>query len=132
MGLNFTRLAQVADRLIGENGRTVTLVKLDRDAEASSSPWRGPDPATPVEELTVTAVLVDAADFGFVSTDLGNTIDRSSRKIALVAALDVPNTNLEEFDLMRDGDDVWKIVTVRELQPGTTTVLYQIELEGRP
>lgn len=119
---DFVALAATAKRLIDANGRDVTLRQLDRGHANGSQPWRKPG-ATNVDVGPLKGVIVP-----FESNDIDGTLIRESDKKALVAANDTGANEIEKFDELIDGSDIWKIVRVKVINPGTTRVLYIIQL----
>ncbi len=133
MAIDQSKFADLASRLIGENGRSVTFVKFSRTPESAGEPWKGPDP-TANTEVTLTAVFVEPGsieDLGFTATDEAGTLVRAGVKFALVSAKDAAANELETFDEVHDGAQVWKIMEVGKLQPGTVEILYQVQLESK-
>lgn len=133
---NFVKLAATAARLIEASGRTVTLLKYNRDPADAGEPWRGPiTSAEPSEAeggaaVPATAVFVPASGGGFGSkaTDREQTLVRDAQQIALVASNSIDGADLREFDALRDGADVWKIVSAEELRPGSTSLVWEVVL----
>lgn len=125
--VDITSLRSTAERLISENGRDVTLVKRDRTAGDGAKPWRGP--ASPGTDVSVTAkaVFVD-----FEEGDFAATLVRRGDKRALVSAKVIEDINsaaaLEEFDVVLDGDVEWKIISTTVIEPGSSRVLYDMQL----
>lgn len=125
--VNFTSLRSVAERLIDENGRDVTITKRDRTDDDPAKPWRGPpSPGTDVS-VTVKAVLFD-----FDEADVDGQLVRRGDKRALVAAKVVEEANatsiLEEFDTLTDGSIKLKVVSVTIIEPGPLRILYDVQL----
>jgi len=125
MAIDHSRMASVASRLIASNGRSVTLVKFSRTAADTAKPWEGPA-ATASTETAVTAVFVDPSTFGYTASDAADSLIRSGDKIALVAA----TSGIEKYDEIHDGTDVWKIVRVKTLEPGTVRIVHELQLRG--
>lgn len=132
---NFTRSAALAKRLIEASGRTVELLKLNRDPLNSAAPWRGPDmTAEPAsadggDSVEAIACFVPArgAGFGRDAFDREASTVRDAQQVALIASTSLPaNTDLSRFDVIRDGTDVWKIVFVGELRPASTSVVWEV------
>jgi hypothetical protein len=53
----YEQFATIARRLIQKRGRTVTLVEPSTTPADPAKPWRGPNDATPTDELEVKAVI---------------------------------------------------------------------------
>jgi hypothetical protein len=119
--VNYASLATTAQRLINENGRTVTLTKTDRTPADSNKPWRaGGSSDTTVD---VVAVLVP-----YESKDVDGTLVKRGDNRAYVAALDTGAELIEDYDTLVDSSDYWRIQAVEVINPGDTRVLYDIQL----
>lgn len=132
MAVDYQKAAQLALRLISENGREVTLVKLGQAASDPAKPWRGnPDArTTPEAEAIAPGVFVPASGsgLGFFSED--QELIKRSEQILLVAAESVSSYKLEDFNEVIDPEDIvntrWRIELVRMLKPGAIRLLYAI------
>ena len=113
-------LAEVATRLIKENGRTVTLKKLSRTASNTSKPWRGTTSSTDVS-TSATAVIL--------KNKFKNAKDQMIKSLeaqALVAPL--TGIDFSDYNLLIDGSDIYGIDSVEKIKPGTTEFLYKFKL----
>lgn len=121
--VNYVSLAATAKRLIDSNGRDVTLAKLDRTPADVNKPWRaggGSDTTTgPLK-----AVIVP-----FEAEDDDGAVTRSEDMVAYVAASDTDPAEIETYDRLLDGADVWRIKKVITINPGDTRVVYEIMIE---
>lgn len=131
MTINYAKLRDTADRLITENGRTVTLVKRDRTASDVSKPWRGPStPGTDII-LSVTAVIIK-----FETKMIDGTLIRVGDKRAFIspkesdAAESTGEALIEDFDTLIDKSETWNIISVDKVEPGDTKILYDLHLRG--
>lgn len=116
-------LVATAQRLITENGRSVTFIRQDQTLSDAAQPWLGPaDPRTaPDATLVVDAVFVEPSS----AVKLGLATEQSdlvmnSDQILIVSA---GSTNLLQFQEVLDEAIYWKITTIETLKPGATTVL---------
>lgn len=134
---NYTRLAATAKRLVEKNARSVTLFKAGRTPANASEPWKGPstsvDPSGANAGATVTVLAAfvpkSGTDLGSASRDRLRDSVKDRTKIALIATTSLPaDTDLSQFDSIRDGNDVWRIVGTDELKPSTTSLLWEIEV----
>ena len=129
MALNYTRMAATAERLIEENGRSLTLVKSGEVLEVPAEPW-GPDTTT--DEITIT-VIGAIVDFENEAQD-GTLIMRGDKRCLIAhdsvvdAAGSSDPTDIEKFDRLTDGGVDWKIVEVTTWQPGDTRIFYDLQL----
>lgn len=124
--VDFTSLRATAERLISENGRDVTLVKRLRTADDVAKPWRGP-PVGPDLTIVAKAVFVEFEEEDFDSTLVRRGDKRALISAKVVEALDA-TTMLEEFDTVLDNTVEWKVVNVVVIEPGTSRVLYDVQL----
>lgn len=122
MALNYARLAQVAQKLITENGRSVTFVKLAETAADPNRPWEGTSDA---ETLVVATAVITR----YAKEDVDGEIVRRGDMRAVVDELSVTPNSIEDFDLLRDDENQeWKIVDVVKFRPGPTTLAYVLQL----
>jgi hypothetical protein len=122
---NFVKLAAAAQRLINDNGRTVTIAKLGSYSQDTDQPWRGQG-SYDIATVTGKAVFVSERDLGYTVTDEDNV--RRPDKVALFAAADAEGHELETFDEIRDGGVVWRIMKAGVLAPADTRLLYMFEV----
>ena len=139
MAINYEKAARTALRLLSENGRTVTLVKLSTEAYDENMPWYGSQ-ELPDEQLTCTAVFVDPVsekDLGAAEmlTNVGNeTSVKTGMKIAFIAAtenLDANGNpvNLENYNRMIDGGYSYRMTEIHTLSPGGSPLIYEVRVE---
>lgn len=137
---DFVKLAATAKRLVEANGRAVTLFKINRDPDAPAEPWRGTStPAAPgsggleIPDVVVAFVPATGGGFGKMIQDLGGTLQVAFDQVGLLASDSLPAgvtpTNVEEADAIRDGSDLWKIVTRGHLRPASKSLLFVLGLK---
>jgi hypothetical protein len=132
MPVNYTNAALLAGRLLEENGRPLTLVKLGQTPDDSDKPWRGTTDARNVPEAQIEAYGVFApasgGGLGFVAED--SEMVRLSEQIVLVAATALSGYKVEDFNEIIDPEDSintrWRITKVEMLKPGPVRILYAI------
>ncbi len=122
--VDFAALTVTAQRLISENGRSITLVSFDDTLQNPSRPWLGPaDPrATPASTLVVDAVFVPPSGAAALGLSL-QTVDllKNAEQVAIISpGVDV---GLEPFQEIIDGTTRWKIMMTEVLRPASQTVL---------
>ena len=123
--VDFTPLIATAQRLISENGRSVTLVELDSSPADPSKPWKGAaDPrAVPDASLTLDAVFVNP---GTATTSLGLSLETSdfikrSEQIMIISP--GASVDLTGFEEVSDDSVTWKIQGMEILKPGAEVVV---------
>lgn len=126
--VDFVALAAIAERLITENGRAVTVVKLNQGSDDTAKPWRGvADPrATPVATVTGNGVFVELSSLSELGIQASD--DKRVEKVVMFAANDDDGNNLLTFDELIDDTERWKIVASQVLQPADTKILYFFEV----
>lgn len=128
MAINYTRMRSVAERLVEENGRTVTLVRLDQVNDSDPAmPWRG---TTGTSEVTVDVIAVLVP---FENDDFDGTLVKRGDMQAIVAAKSVEDENpanveIETFDFLDDGGARWRIVEAKSINPGGQRIVYMLQL----
>ena len=133
MAVDYTELASVAQELIEDNGRTVTLQKKSRTVQDVTKPWRGVT-TTPVSEIAAIAVMFDVTDEQITPEatreDNRDLILRGD-KMAVVASNSLTSAtqpNLVGYDTFVDGAEIFQIISVETVKPGPTTLVYIIQL----
>lgn len=121
MATDYTEFAQLAQELISENGRTVTLQKLDATAADASKPWKGAGAPTVAQSKAVPAVFVPPSGSGLGRDIVKEELLDRVEQVALVAPTDV---SLEDFHTILDDGVRWNIDWAQVLKPGPTVVLY--------
>lgn len=117
-----------AQRLIHENGRTITLVQRSRTPTDPAKPWLGTestDTATSIIALFIPSGQIQGA-MGVRSMFRDEEV--MDKKQAFIAALDLTE-NLESFDFVQDEGLVYSIDQVRTLNPGPKRILHELLLE---
>lgn len=122
MPFDYNPLAATAQILLRDFGRSVTISKKNRSPADSNKPWRGP--SAPDTTTIAYAVITPTS-----LSDESEELIRRGDSVAYIAANEVPNYNLEQFDTLTDGIKVWKISGVDVLNPGSTRLLYVLSLK---
>ncbi|RPJ39855.1 MAG: hypothetical protein EHM35_01220 [Planctomycetaceae bacterium] len=105
--------------LIVSEGRTCTLSKYGTEKDAAQ-PWRGhddPDPET--DQSSVSAVFVN-----YKAKEIDGENVRRGDKYAFVAG----DSAADEYQLLIDGSQTWKIVEADKIEPGAEILLYKLHL----
>lgn len=118
------KFAATAERLIAKHGRDMTLYQLSRSAADSNKPWEGASTGF-ADSLTGKALLTDYTD-----DEVDGEIIRRTDKKLLFAAKTAGMKDLTKFDKLDDGGSIYSIVRVKLLKPGTTSILYTIQVRG--
>lgn len=136
---NFTRAAATARRLIEANGRLVQLFKYNRTPDDTAKPWRGqsstPHPSKEGGQIPATVAFLPASGSGMgkLIQDNGGSLAVAFDQVGLLASDSIPSPytpeDVEQADAVRDGDDVWKIVTRGHLRPATKSILFVLGLK---
>lgn len=120
--VDYAKAAATAKRLIDDAGRNVTLTKTDRTPGTPATPWR----AGGTSDTTIGPFK--AAVVGFTEEEIDGTLVSRGDKKALLSGLDGDTNLIEEFNILTDGSDVWKIMSVKIVNPGDTRVVYVLQL----
>ncbi len=124
--VDYVNLKAIADRLISENGRDITVVRFDTNANDATQPWDGPtNPRLNTTEEVIKAVVVEP-DSTVALGELTKMVDLTSRSDKIFIA-QAGVEDLTTFNEIQDGDRLWKIDNVKSLQPGNLLLLYFIE-----
>ncbi len=126
MALNYTNFRTLAERLIEENGRDLSLVRRDQDNPSDpAKPWRDSTEAATITFI-VKGVIID-----FDKEDVDGSLVRRGDKMVLIADKSVideggsaANLIIEDYDEIRDAGVRWKILDANLIQPGDTRILY--------
>lgn len=121
MATDYNEFVRLAQELIAENGRQVTLQKLDATAADISKPWKGPGAPAVALAKVLPAVFVPASGSGLGRDIVKEELLDRVEQVALVAPTDV---SLEGFHAILDGGVRWNIDWAQALKPGPLVVLY--------
>jgi hypothetical protein len=132
MALNYTNFRSLADRLISENGRALTIVRRDQSNFTDpAKPWRGSTEAAEVS-TAVTGVFIE-----YEKEDVDGDLVRRGDKRVLIAAKDVEdesasseNVKVEDYDHVLDGTVRWKILSAELIEPGSQRIMYDVQVRA--
>lgn len=137
--VDFARSAATALRLIEASGRSVELFRVNRTPDDPALPWRGtsehPEPVAGGLTIPVIMAFIPASGSGFgkLVKELGGKLTVAFEQVGLMASSSLPTgmtpADVEEVDSVRDGLDIWKVVTRGHLQPGDTSILFVLGLK---
>ena len=123
--VDYVRLAQTAERLIKNNGRSISFVKLNETPANANRPWKGPG-AGGETTLALNGVFVPpntVRQFGLTALGEGTEFKdlvTFSQQIIIVAQ---GENDLREYTSVLDGSVRWGIIGLQVLRPGDTTLL---------
>lgn len=121
--MDYAKLSKTAQRLIKENGRDVTFIRLNTTPTDAQKPWRGnAEPrGAGAQSAVYSAVFVSPSSLGFKTQ--ADDLFKTSTKICIVATPD----DLLDYNEVQDSDNVrWKIQHIEKLKPGPMTMLYYV------
>lgn len=120
--MNYAKALALAQRLIAANGREIKLQRLSGTPANAAKPWEGAAAPTVVEEVIVTGVFVPHAG----TEDLGKLLldEELAKRCEQICLVPGGTYNLANFTVIEDEGTKWRIELMRELKPGSTTVLY--------
>jgi len=130
MALDYVSFQNLAERLIEENGRTISLVRRDQGNPTDpAKPWRG---STEADEITV---VVKGVFIEFEKEDFDGSLVRRGDKRILIADKSVTdeggsssNLKIEDYDHVLDGLVRWKIITAELIEPGPLRIMYDLQV----
>ena len=123
--VDYTRLATTAARLIKNNGRSITFVRLNETPANSDRPWKGPASGGETT-LALNGVFVPpntVRQFGLTALGEGTELRdlvAFSEQIIITAQGD---NDLRQFTSVIDGGVRWGVIGLQVLQPGDTRLL---------
>lgn len=130
MALNYANFRTLAERLIEENGRNITLVRRDQGNPVDSAkPWRDSTEAATITFI-VKGVIID-----FDKEDIDGSLVRRGDKRVLISDKSVSdeggsaaNLIIEDYDHILDAGVRWKIKEVNLIEPGDTRIMYDLQI----
>lgn len=128
--VDYVSFRNLAERLIEENGRTLSLVRRDQGNPVDpAKPWRS---STEVAEITVSVLGVFIE---FEKEDFDGSLVRRGDKRILIADKSVideggsaANLQIEDYDHVLDGTVRWKILTVNLIEPGAIRIMFDLQV----
>lgn len=130
MALNYTSLRATAERLIEENGRTLTLVRKDQGNPVDpAKPWRA---STGAAEITVDVIGVVLE---FEKDEVDGTLVLKTDKRVFVADKSVvdeggsaANLKIEDYSDLVDGTTRYRIINPTTIEPGGQRIYYDLQV----
>lgn len=124
MAINYTKFAALALKLITANGRDLTITLRPRTPADATKPWDGPNVAAS------TSVIVKGVLGQDMQSDPKGDLVRDGNEVAYIAAAATDPAFVEDYDVLTDGTQSWKIASVEIVAPGNTRVLYILKLRN--
>lgn len=125
--VDYIKLQTTAIRLVKENGREITLIKLDETPADSNKPWVGPTTANDSSSDVITrGVFVPpntVRQFGLTALGEGTEVEgllTKSEQVVIIAQGDI---DVRDFSKIIDRGEEWGIIGYQVLRPGDTGVL---------
>lgn len=124
MAVNYAKLALTAKRLIGENGRTVQLVRPSETPADVNAPWNGSLSTETTYDVPAVQLLPNAVRvFGLSALGEAGMLQGLVSVAELVYVVFQEELDLKQFTFVRDGGVDFTIEAVQMLKPANTTIL---------
>lgn len=128
--VDYASFRNLAERLIEENGRDLSLVRRDQGNPVDpAKPWRA---STEAAEITV---VVKGVVIEFEKEDFDGSLVRRGDKRILIADKSVldeggsaANLQIEDYDHVLDGTVRWKILGANTIDPGDTRIMFDLQV----
>lgn len=121
----FSSAIALAQRLVLKNGRTVTLKRRGTTEVDPAKPWLSVQPAPTSTDISLPAVFIE-----FRERQIDGEIVRQGDQMCLMAAADIATGRPTTDDTVQDGNVNWKIVNVSTIRPGTSDILYKLQVRS--
>ena len=118
---DYTEFVTLAQEIIADNGRDVTIQLLSSTPANAATPWRGPATPTVQTQRTVKAVFVPSQGTNLGIDVVSDELLRRVEEVCLIAPTDI---ELQGFTRIVDGGVNYTIDWVQVLKPGPLIVLY--------
>ena len=112
MAYDYSRMVSTATRLISKYGRSMTL----RSTTETGDPW---NPTQTNSDTAITGTVVD-----YKSSEIDGDAIQTNDKRILIDSTAVPTLQ----DKVVDGSVEYSIIDIREIKPGSTVVLYDLQV----
>lgn len=117
MAFNYSGLVTTAERLVAEYGREVTVVLESQTLADETKPWEGVTSSE--SSVTVPGVFYD-----YDSEEVDNdSVRQGDQKLVVYSA-----TDLRNYSYVTSQGERWDIITVSQVQPGDTVVVYELQI----
>ena len=129
MALDYAALRRTAERLIEDNGRTLTLVRKDQGNPVDpAKPWRS---STGADEITIDVIGV-VIEFEKDEVD-GTLVLRGDKRIfvadkSVTDSSNASNLKIEDYSDVVDGSTRYRIINPTTIEPGGERIYYDLQV----
>ena len=119
------RFVALAQRLIKENGREITLVRLSGERQDADKPWRGTADVSGggSSRITIYGVFIPPSGVSELGLSI-RTIDLLKDSDQVLLCSPGAQEDISEYHQVDDPEnDIWSIDHIDILRPGTVTIL---------
>jgi hypothetical protein len=134
LAFDYSGLLLVADTLITNFGRPITLRRNSRTPDDSNKPWAiRSDSAEDIQAIAAIGVWIGSKSETFdsvtagVGVGLSNVQQKSSR--VLIQALDTLPEEMGREWKVDDGDQTYEVLSAQPVKPGATLLYYDLEVK---
>jgi hypothetical protein len=117
--VNYASLSNTALRLVTENGRSMTL---RNKSEGTYNPNTNTITGSSATDESVIGVVRD-----YSKVQIDNQNIKVGDKIVMLAAQGIAG-NVDQDSIIIDGPDEWYVISVEEIKPGDTILLYTLQV----
>jgi len=125
MSINYIKLAATAQKLVIQNGRSITLIRNNETPIDPARPWNGSEP-TPDTELIVPAVQLmpnAVRVFGLSALGDASILDGLISLSEYVYVVFAGENDLHQYSRVLDEGVYYSIQATQSLRPATTTLV---------
>jgi hypothetical protein len=123
--VDYTKIAETAERMIGKNGREIIFRKPDLTPLDANKPWNGPDPDE-YTEITLKAVFVPpntVRQFGLTALGAGHEVSDLFSYIHKLFILFPGENDITQYPILIDEGIEFNLVGYQLLRPANLNVL---------
>jgi len=122
---DYTELLAIAQELIEEYGRAVTLTGQAKAPATASKPWEGPSTiaSTPLALFGCFVPPNTVREFGLTALGLGTEFKDLITFSQQIMICSPGSTDISDYTNLVDGGVTWGIIGQQVLKPGPTVVL---------
>lgn len=116
--VDYVSLANTANRLIDENGRTISILTRSDTLPDSAKPW---EPSALQNPVSAKGVFLD-----YTKSEIATGIVEQSDQRLLVAAKNLTG-DINTAQQVIDNSQTWEVINVREIKPADIIIYYEIQ-----